>query len=147
MPKESLIKIFTRDITKLKDEILSYNDESSLWKVSGEIKNSAGNLCLHVTGNLHHFIGTVLGGGDFKRNREAEFNSKNVPKTELLEGIEEVLNVTNKTLDSLTEEDFKKIYPVNVFKEEMTTEFFLIHLSCHLNYHLGQINYHRRILG
>jgi uncharacterized damage-inducible protein DinB len=146
MLKESLIKIFTRDITKLKDEISAYDDESKLWIVSGEIKNSAGNLCLHLTGNLRHFIGGILGDSGFKRDRESEFNSKNIPKTELIKAVDETLSITVNTLKSLREEDLQKNFPVDVFKEEMTTGFFLIHLSCHLNYHLGQINYHRRLL-
>lgn len=37
-------------------------------------------------------------------------------------------------------------YPILVFESKTSTEFFLIHLSTHLAYHLGQINYHRRLL-
>lgn len=147
MANEALVKIFTRDISKLKKEIEAYEDETKLWTITEGIKNSAGNLCLHITGNLRHFIGAVLGGSGYKRDRESEFGSKNVPKADLIKAVEDTLEITIKTLNSLSEEEVKKNYPVIVFKEEMSTEFFLIHLAGHLNYHLGQINYHRRILG
>ena len=151
--KESFIKLFNRDIEKLKTEISSYKSEESLWKISGEtrlpggqVKNSGGNLCLHLCGNLQHFIGAVLGNSGYERNRDAEFSRKNVPVEELLKEIDETKKVVDSTLDSLNNDILQKVYPINVFGEEMTTEFFIIHLLAHLNYHLGQINYHRRII-
>jgi hypothetical protein len=75
---ESLIEIYTIDLTKLKTEIESYSNESKLWIISGEIKNSAGNLCLHINGNLKHFIGAILGKSGFIRDRESEFIQKNI---------------------------------------------------------------------
>jgi hypothetical protein len=72
-------KTFLRDLEKLKTEISSFKDESNLWKISGDIKNSAGNLCLHLCENLQHFIGAVLGNSGCVRNRDAEFSRKNVP--------------------------------------------------------------------
>ena len=152
--KESFIKLFNRDIEKLKNEISSYKSEESLWKISGEtrlpggqVKNSGGNLCLHLCGNLQHFIGAVLGNSGYKRNRDAKFSRKNVPVEKLLKEIDETKKVVDSTLNSLNNDILQKVYPINVFGEEMTTEFFIIHLLAHLNYHLGQINYHRRMLG
>ena len=151
--KESFIKLFNRDIEKLKNEISSYKSEESLWKISGEtrlpggqVKNSGGNLCLHLCGNLQHFIGAVLGNSGYERNRDAEFSRKNVPVEELLKEIDETKKVVDSALNSLNNDILQKVYPINVFGEEMTTEFFIIHLLAHLNYHLGQINYHRRLL-
>ena len=152
--KESFIKLFNRDIEKLKNEISSYKSEESLWRISGEtrlpggqVKNSGGNLCLHLCGNLQHFIGAVLGNSGYERNRDAEFSRKNVPVEELLKEIDETKKVVDNILNSLNNDILQKVYPINVFGEEMTTEFFIIHLLAHLNYHLGQINYHRRMLG
>ena len=151
--KESFIKLFNRDIEKLKTEISSYKSEENLWKISGEtrlpggqVKNSGGNLCLHLCGNLQHFIGAVLGNSGYERNRDAEFSRKNVPVEELLKEIDETKKVVDSALNSLNNDILQKVYPINVFGEEMTTEFFIIHLLAHLNYHLGQINYHRRLL-
>jgi len=143
---DTLKKLFNRDLEKLKTEISSYNDEKKLWKISGEIKNSAGNLCMHLCGNLQHFIGNIIGNSGYVRNREAEFSTKDIPKEKLLDEINVTAKVVEKTISELKEDKFNEIYPVNVFGYEMTTEFFLVHLATHLNYHLGQINYHRRLV-
>ena len=143
---ETLTKLFLKDLEKLKTEISSFKDENKIWKISGEIKNSAGNLCLHLCGNLQHFIGAVLGKTGYVRNREAEFSRKNVPIKDLISEIEVTTKVIEKTLNELDEAILSKTFPVNVFGYEMTTEYFLIFLTTHLNYHLGQINYHRRLL-
>jgi uncharacterized damage-inducible protein DinB len=142
----TLIKLFERDLEKLRSEIDIFKDEKKLWEITGEIKNSAGNLCLHLCGNLQHFIGAVLGNSGYVRNREAEFTTKNVTKTKLMGEVDQTIKIVNKTLSELKEDKLNKIYPINVFGYEMTTEFFLVHLVAHLNYHLGQINYHRRLL-
>lgn len=143
---ETLTKLFLRDLEKLKTEITLNKKEENLWKLSGEILNSAGNLCLHLCGNLQHFIGAVLGNSGYVRNRDAEFSRKNVPITELVEEIDLTAKVVQKVLAELKEDDLQKIYPINVFGYEMTTEYLLTHMAAHLNYHLGQINYHRRLL-
>jgi len=143
---ETFSKLFLRDLEKLKTEISSFKDEKKIWEISGDIKNSAGNLCLHLCGNLQHFIGAVLGNSGYVRNRNAEFSRKDVPIRELVAEIELTAKVVEKTLKELKEEILQKNYPINVFGYEMTTEFFLTHLTTHLNYHLGQINYHRRLL-
>jgi uncharacterized damage-inducible protein DinB len=143
---EILIKLFNRDLDKLRTEITLFNDEKKLWEISGEIKNSAGNLCLHLCGNLQHFIGAMLGNSGYVRNREAEFSTKNVAKTKLIGEIDQTTNIVNNTLSDLKEYKLNEIYPINVFGYEMKIGFFLVHLVTHLDYHLGQINYHRRLL-
>lgn len=143
---EILKSLFDRDLNKLKIEIESYEAENQLWVIDKEISNSAGNLCLHLIGNLNNFIGAALGKTGYVRNRELEFSLKNIPKSELIKKIEATILVVNNTLDSIKESDLETIYPQIVFEKEMTTGFFLIHLSTHLAYHLGQINYHRRFV-
>ena len=118
----------------------------NLWKISGDIKNSAGNLCLHLCGNLQHFIGAVLGNSGYVRNRDAEFSRKDVPIVELVAEIELSKNVVQRSFEKLTEDDLKKTYPINAFGYEMTTEYLLTNMATHFTYHLGQINYHRRLL-
>ncbi|KQX15952.1 DinB family protein [Flavobacterium sp. Root420] len=146
MLTETLKSLFNRDLNKLKVEIESYQNESQIWTIDKNISNSAGNLCLHLIGNLNTYIGAELGKTGYVRNRPLEFSLKDVPRSELISKIEETILVVNTTLDSLTEADLKSIYPQIVFEKEMTTEFFLVHLSTHLAYHLGQINYHRRLI-
>jgi uncharacterized damage-inducible protein DinB len=143
---KTLSHLFLRDLEKLKTEINSFKDEKNLWKISGDVKNSAGNLCLHLCGNLQHFIGGVLGNSGYVRNRDAEFTRKDFPIRELVAEIDLTIKVVEKTLNELDETILPKTFPINVFGHEMTTEYFLAHLTGHLNYHLGQINYHRRLL-
>lgn len=143
---KTLSMLFQRDLAQLESEIDAYGNESNLWLVDKAITNSAGNLCLHLVGNLNAFIGAALGGTGYIRQRELEFSLKNVPKTILLQSIRETADILTKTLEKLKEEDLDNDYPMIVFKEKMTTGFFLVHLATHLNYHLGQINYHRRLL-
>jgi len=144
--KPILIQLFQRDLEKLKTEITSYKDGEKMWEISGDIKNTAGNLCLHICGNLQHFIGATLSNSGYKRNRDAEFSRKNVPVEELIKEIDKTLEIVTETLKNFEEEKLSEIYPINVFGNEMTTGFFLTHLTTHLSYHLGQINYHRRLL-
>ena len=143
----SLTELFTRDLTKLKDEINAYADESKLWVTAKEINNSAGNLCLHLVGNLKHFLGATLGNTGFVRDREAEFTQKDVPRAELVKGIDEAIAAVKTTLASLDRQNLAKPYPIDFFKKQGSTAFYLLHFSTHLNYHLGQINYHRRLLS
>lgn len=142
----TLQEIFFRDINRLKSEMELYQNEADIWRIEKQISNSAGNLCLHLIGNLNAFIGAALGNTNYVRNRALEFSEKGVPRTELLNKIDETILVVNQTLQQLSEDDLKKDFPILVFDEKTTTEFFLVHLSTHLTYHLGQINYHRRLL-
>ncbi|MFZ1784109.1 MAG: DUF1572 family protein [Ferruginibacter sp.] len=146
MLTKTLSALFTRDLNKLKTEIAAYKNEAIMWEVSEGIANSAGNLCLHLVGNLNAFIGAELGKSGFIRQRDLEFSLKNVPREEILEKIDATIDVVNKVLEMVTDEQLNNAYPLLVFKEPMTSEYFLVHLSSHLTYHLGQINYHRRLL-
>lgn len=142
----TLKTLFNRDLNRLKSEIEQYNSEEAIWSVDKNITNSAGNLCLHLIGNLNAFIGAELGQTDYVRQRTLEFSLKNVPRVELIQSIENLLPIIDNALGNLTEKMLESTYPINVFKKEMTISYFLIHLAGHLNYHLGQINYHRRLL-
>lgn len=146
MLKETLKSLFPRDLNKLKLEIESYKNETTIWHIEKDIANSAGNLTLHLIGNLNTFIGAEIGKSGYIRNRDLEFSLKNISRAELILKIEATLKIVEHALDSLTDEQLHSEYPILVFKEKTTTEFFLVHLATHLAYHLGQINYHRRLL-
>lgn len=143
---ESLLPIFERDLDKLAEEIKLYPTENALWVISDTIKNPGGNLCLHLCGNLQHYIGAVLGKMDYQRNRDAEFADKNVPREKLISEISKAKTALTNVLPGLTEAQLAAVYPQDVLGKPMTTQFFLLHLSAHLSYHLGQVNYHRRLL-
>lgn len=143
---QSLYDLYERDLDKVLSELKAYNKEENLWKVSGEITNSGGNLILHICGNLRHFIGSMLGGSGYIRQRDDEFNLKDVKKSEMVDQIKETKKIVLETIANLTDEQLATNFPVNVFGKEMTSVFFIQHLYGHLNYHLGQVNYHRRLL-
>ena len=145
MIASSFSEIILRDLEKFKEEIRLFPDEK-LWSVQGDIKNSAGTLALHLTGNLKHFIGAILGNTGYVRQRDKEFSDTNISKEKLLQGLEETTAVVKKTLSELTDEQALQIYPFDKFKEKATTLYALTHLTAHLNYHLGQVNYLRRII-
>ncbi len=147
MLKNVFAEIFERDLHKLIIELNSYENENNIWIIEGNIKNSAGNLCLHLIGNLKHFIGGILGGFEYVRNRDAEFSSTGISRKDIIKSIEETSGLVLGTLENMKEEEFAVEYPYEVFNRKMTNTHFLIHLSTHLNYHLGQINYHRRLIA
>jgi len=142
----TLQKIFNRDLEKLKQEIASYRNESNLWKVDKSIANSSGNLCLHLVGNLNTYIGAEIGKTGYVRNRDLEFSLKNIPQVQLVKMIEDTIFVVEDGLSKLNENDLEREYPLLVFKEKTSTGYLLIQLTVHLGYHLGQVNYHRRLL-
>ena len=146
MLKESLIEIFERDLNKLKDEINSYQNDESLWKVSGEISNSGGNLCLHLVGNLNHYIGSVLGETGYVRDRDSEFTSGNISREAIVSKIEKTLEIVVNTLNKFTEDDLNRDYPLVENNKPRVIGKELLRIITHFNYHLGQINYHRRLL-
>lgn len=147
MNLKELNQLFQRDLEKLGQELEAYSDEKNLWVVDREISNSAGNLALHIFGNLRHFIGLDFGGIAYERNREREFGAKGEPKSALLEELEEVKKIVATALLNLNPNRLGDKSLHAFFGHSMSIGFFLIHLYGHLNYHLGQINYHRRLLG
>ncbi|WP_316830851.1 DUF1572 family protein [Pedobacter aquatilis] len=146
MLTETLITLFKRDLNRLKYEIELYKNEANIWIVDGDISNSAGNLCLHLIGNLNTYIGATLGGTDYIRNRPLEFSLKNIAQQELISRIEETIIVIEGSLEKVTQTEIEEEYPMLVLEQKTSTAFFLVHLATHLGYHLGQVNYHRRLL-
>jgi uncharacterized damage-inducible protein DinB len=144
--KTSITQLFDREIDRLSSEIELYQNEASLWKVTGYISNCAGNLCLHLIGNLNHFIGSIIGNTGYVRQRDLEFSTKDVPKATLLSEVAKVKEIVVTTLKNFPEEKLKENYPIEKNGETLTNEFMLLHLFWHLTYHIGQINYHRRLL-
>jgi hypothetical protein len=138
---------YAQGIEKMAEELKLFHHEEEIWKVTGDISNSAGNLTLHLIGNLNHFIGAQLGKTGYVRDRDNEFVSRDVHRDVLIRMVNETKVMTEKVLNSLTSEDLLKIYPLNTFGEGKTIGFILIMMIGHLNYHLGQINYLRRFFS
>ena len=146
MLKDAIIEIVERDLNKLITEINSYENEEDLWIKTENIPNSAGNLCLHLIGNLNHYIGATLGNSGYQRKRDAEFSTRNISRTELIERVKNTLEVVKNTISKLSDDDFEKNYPLQNAGEATKTNLEILKILTHFSYHLGQINYHRRLL-
>lgn len=138
--------LYIKDLKKLKTEIESYKNENAIWQVEKSIANSAGNLCLHLVGNLNTYIGSVLAKTGYVRNRDLEFSMKGVSQAELIKKIEDTIPVVEKGLDQLTEEQMARDFPLVIWGKTESYVYTLSYMLAHLNYHLGQVNYHRRLL-
>jgi len=141
-----LIELFVRDLNRLKAEIELYQSDENLWKIENSINNSGGNLCLHLIGNLKTFIGNGIGDIGYIRKRDFEFAGKNVPRTQLYQEIDETIEILQQALAQIEAADLNENFPMVIWTKETGMAFTLLHLYGHLNYHLGQINYHRRML-
>lgn len=143
---QTLISLYERDIDRLKTEIESYQQEANLWRKEADIANSAGNLCLHLIGNLKHFIGLHIGEVPYERDRDGEFSNTDIPRVELVLEIDAAKEIVSKSLSTLSDDDLNQIYPIEFGGSTPTVAYILIAMQSHLGYHLGQINYHRRLL-
>lgn len=146
MITNTLIELFERDLQRLKTEIGLYKDEDNLWVLKEGISNTAGNLCLHLLGNLNHFIGATLGNTGYVRYRDDEFSLKNIPRQDLVINIDNCILVLKNTFSKLSDADMEKDFPLEKHGTIVSNMHMLMHLYAHLSYHLGQINYHRRLL-
>jgi hypothetical protein len=144
--KEWISNVITRELKALRREVETYPSEDGLWDVRPGITNPGGNLALHLAGNIQYFIGNVLGKNGYVRNRDAEFADKDVPRTELLREIDNAIAAVETGMSQITEADLARPYPEAVGGVRSTTGAFLAHFATHLAYHLGQVDYHRRIL-
>ena len=143
---QELAQLYARDLTRLLQELDAFPDETSLWTCLPGIRNSAGNLMLHLEGNLREYIGRLLGHVAYVRQRDLEFSTGNVAKEELTRRLGEVRELVPQVLSSLSPEALDAIYPEVVLERSLTTRQYLIHTHGHLTYHLGQIDYLRRIV-
>jgi hypothetical protein len=139
-----LANFYTRDIRKFIEELNLFRNEEDLWKIQGSVKNSSGNLALHIIGGLNHFIGALLAKTGYVRNRDLEFSSKGVKRKDLVDQLEELIPLTNQTLSSLTQERMEAEFPIQFDDASNSTAYVLVQLLNHLNYHIGQVNYLRR---
>lgn len=143
-----LAALMDRDLERLDAQLRAYPDDESVWRVGGATKNSAGTLALHMVGNLEGFIGVVFGDTGYVRDRDAEFGDRDVPRAELLERVAACRRHVADALATLDDEAMLEPFPSQVPPpfQGWSTHRFLVHLSSHFLWHLGQIDYHRRLL-
>ena len=144
---KELISLYDRDLKSLRNEIESYLDDASVWKKTPGISNPGGNVFLHLMGNLNTFFGAVYANTGYVRDRPLEFSATGIPRAKLLAMLDEIHPIVLQVLLDFPAEKLGEIYPIKIFDEEKAVSYIFIHLETHLAYHLGQINYHRRILN
>jgi hypothetical protein len=135
-----------RELAAVRRSVEAYPDDASLWALPKGLPNAGGTIVLHLAGNLQYFVGAVLGASGYKRDRDAEFARRDVPRGELLAELANTVNAVRGTLPTLHEEALSQPYPVKVGGQVLPTGVVLVHLATHLAYHLGQLDYHRRMV-
>lgn len=143
---ERFSKFYKRELNLLVNELNAFVSEDNIWVTLPNINNSAGNLSLHIIGNLQHFIGHIIGGSDYKRDRDAEFSTKNVARQSMIDDLQSTANMIEQVLASVNEEGMNRQFPIQLNNQSYTTYDFVMHLLIHLSYHVGQVNYLRRAL-
>lgn len=146
MVRDALRVILLRDLENLERQILLYPDDKSVWQIAPGISNSAGNLALHLVGNLRHFFGSILGETGYVRNRDAEFATREMSRADLQALARAAIADVEATLGRITADQLEAEYPIAIREIRVRTADFLVHLAVHFGYHLGQIDYHRRLL-
>jgi hypothetical protein len=141
-----LAALFRRDLVRLTQEVESF-PENLLWETRPGIANSAGNLALHLEGNLRHFIGHVLGGVTYTRQRDLEFSTRGLSRDAVLTRIRPLADLIAGVVAVLTDEVLDGIYPETVLGGSVPTRQLVLSLYGHLSYHMGQIDYLRRVLS
>ncbi|HEX6433427.1 MAG TPA: DinB family protein [Gemmatimonadales bacterium] len=144
--KDAIGSILDRDLRALRREVEAYPDEADLWRLVPGTSNSGGTLVLHLAGNLQHFFGACLGHTGYVRDRAGEFTRRNVGRAELLHEIEAARAAVRAGLGRLTPSQLEAEFPEAVADARLTTGEFLAHLATHCAYHLGQVDYHRRVV-
>jgi hypothetical protein len=144
VPQTWLARVLLRDLASVRSQLEAYPDEALIWQTPPGMTNSAGTLALHIAGNLLHFIGAKLGGTGYVRDRVAEFELRDVPRAELIDGLERATRAVQETLATLPGEDLDQVFPDTLGGLQLTTGQYLVHLAMHLGYHVGQLDYHRR---
>src|SRR5471030_3162001 len=140
-----LAELFERDLLKLRDEINNFKDKQNIWKNTDGVTNSAGTLVLHLLGNLNFTVGTQLGGTGYVRNREQEFSLTGVPREKLVADIEKTIEVVKYSFETVDQAKLDETYPLEMAGKH-STGWYLTFFYGHFTYHLGQVNYLRRVL-
>jgi hypothetical protein len=140
-----LIDAFDNELAKLAKEIEAFGDENSLWNALPGAPNSPGNLMLHLMGNLNHYIGAKLGSSGYVRDRPLEFTDAGISLDEMKQRLESTRVAVMAAINGLSDEDLAVDYPSDEGDDRRTIGAELVRILTHLNYHLGQINYHRRL--
>ena len=143
---KDLHTLFARDLDTLRAEVALYPSDVLPWQAVAGCPNPGGNLVLHIVGNLRHFIGAQLGATGYIRDRAAEFATTGFTRAKLQTAVSVASADVARTLLSLEPARLAEPYPLPTLGQSTVTGLFLLHLSTHLAFHLGQLDYHRRVV-
>lgn len=135
-----------RELEGFVREVEACPDDEVLWAVSPGVTNSVGTLALHVSGNLQDFVGRVLGGSSYVRNREYEFSHRGSTRAEVVAELRRAGDAVSTALAELDPSRLEAEYPMPVGGHTVNTAAFLAHLGAHIALHLGQAGYLRRFV-
>ena len=141
---QNLSVLFLRELDALKREVELYPTDEAVWVQLPGLPNAGGTLVLHLVGNLRGLIGAAVGQSGYVRDRDAEFGTRDVPRSELLALIATARSEVATALRDVDPSTLPLQFPVAVGGISLATELMLLHLLSHLGYHLGQLDYHRR---
>jgi uncharacterized damage-inducible protein DinB len=141
-----ILQIMMRDLRTLEREVRAYPDDASLWEAGDGLPNSGGTLAIHLAGNLRHFVGAVLGGSGYVRDRAEEFGAHGLTREQVVERLEAAIADLEAAGERVTDDLLEQPYPISLRDMTFTTGDFLLHLIAHSGYHIGQVDYHRRAL-
>jgi hypothetical protein len=146
MLQSAVVTVLLRELRAVRRSLEAYPDDASVWAERPGLPNAGGTLALHLAGNLRHFIGLHLGGVPYVRDRDAEFARRGVPRAELIAGIDAAMEAVERGMLATTDDRMNAPFPEPIGGRRIATGDFLVHLAVHLAWHLGQLDYHRRIV-
>jgi len=113
-------------------------DAEQIWWRPAPGTNSAGNLILHLCGNLSLWILSGVGGRPYERDRSGEFAAdRSHGRSELLGRLEEVVVACRGVLGALAPEDLERPAAIQGYTTDVLGAVF--HAVEHMSYHTGQI--------
>jgi uncharacterized damage-inducible protein DinB len=126
--------------------------EEQLWWRPNEASNSAGNLLLHLSGNVRQWILAGVAGQKDVRDRASEFTARSGrSKAELLELLTATLDEVDAALDAIEKEAAASDAPLQrICHPQRYTQSVLdavYHVVEHFSYHTGQIVYIAKLLA
>jgi hypothetical protein len=143
---QEIAALYRRDLTRLLQELEAFPDDDTLWRTLPGVSNSAGNLAQHLEGNLREYVGRQVGNVAYQRQRDAEFSALGLSKADLVQRLTALRDLILPVIEGLSPESLDAMFPQQIYGAPISTRQLLVALQAHLNYHLGQIDYLRRVL-
>jgi uncharacterized damage-inducible protein DinB len=149
MSIESLfLEVATAKLAEYCDRIeicLGKLTDEQIWMRGGANENAAGNLVLHLAGNVRQWIIASLGGSPDRRDRDAEFNARGgINKADLAARLCETVDAAALVIRALTPEQLTGTYEIQGYRVSGVEVVF--HVVEHFSQHTGQIIFVTKML-